>query len=118
VKASGKTLAMHVLDGKHVIDTTWRMEKRMGKGRLADRVLGAWNDERAYFGIPFSREYVRRYVLDRKHGGSVIDDPNGDYPLLTRAVEPAIWKAPAHVEREPETPALLRQALDAMLATG
>jgi len=82
-----------VLDGQHVIDTTWRMDKPMGKGPLANRALGAWNDERAYFGVTFSREYVRRYVLDRKHGGSLIDDFKGNYPLLMGDVEPEKWVA-------------------------
>jgi hypothetical protein len=90
-----------VLDGKHVIDTTWRMDKPMGRGALANRVLGTWNDERAYFGVTFSREYVRRYVLDREHGGSLIDDFKGDYPLLTGATKPEEWRAPTHAEREP-----------------
>lgn len=83
-----------VLDGKHVIDTTWRMDKPMGKGPLATRALGTWNDERAYFGVTFSREYVRRYVIDRKHGGSLIDDFKGNYPLLTDAgLVPEKWAA-------------------------
>lgn len=83
-----------VLDGKHVIDTTWRMDKPMGRGPLANRALGEWNDERAYCGVTFSREYVRRYVMDRKHGGSLIDDFKGNYPLLTDAgLVPEKWAA-------------------------
>jgi hypothetical protein len=90
-----------VLDGKHVVDTTWRMDKPMGRGALANRALGTWNDERSYFGVTFSRGYVRSYVLDREHGGSLIDDFKGDYPLLTGAAKPEEWRAPTHVEREP-----------------
>jgi hypothetical protein len=84
------------LDSKHVIDVTWRMDKPMGRGPLANRALGTWNDERAYFGVTFSREYVRRYVIERLHGGSLIDDFKGNYPLLTGAAGAEDWKAPAH----------------------
>jgi hypothetical protein len=82
-----------VLDGTHVIDTTWRMDKPMGRGALANRALGTWNDERAYFGVTFSREYVSRYVVERAHGGSLLEDFKGDYPLLTGAVERETWAA-------------------------
>ena len=88
--------AMHgwlLLDGKHVIDTTWRFEKPVGRGPLANRVLGSWNDGRSYYGVTFSRDYVQRYVVERKHGGSLIDDPHGDWPLMKATVAQATWAA-------------------------
>jgi hypothetical protein len=94
-----------VLDGTHVIDTTWRMDKPMGRGSLADRALGTWNDERSYFGVPFSRNYVRRYVLSHKHGGSVIGDYWDRHPLLTGAAPRDTWAlapVPRDVERTQE----------------
>jgi hypothetical protein len=90
-----------VLDGKHVIDTTWRLDKPMGRGRLANRALGTWNDEREYFGVAFSRQYVLRYVIEREQGGSLLEDPGGDYPLLTGAAGAETWKVPSHTATEP-----------------
>jgi len=82
-----------LLDGAHVIDTTWRLAEPLGRGRLADRVFGEWTDERAYFGVTFSREYVLSYVLDREHGGSLIDDFKGGWPLLCGNVTQEAWAA-------------------------
>ena len=83
-----------LLDGKHIIDTTWRLDEPLGRERLADRVLGEWTDERAYFGVPFSRQYVQDFVMDRASlSDSLIDDFMGGWPLLRGSVTPEVWAA-------------------------
>lgn len=73
-------------DGK-VVDVTLRHPKR-GRAALCDRVLGTWDDERAYAGVPFPREYIMRSMVERGIAGSVIDDWERGWPLLTGVETP------------------------------
>lgn len=69
------------LNGK-VIDFTLRQPKR-GKGALSDRVLGEWSDDRGYFGVRMSRDYIREKVLAGSCTISLIEDWRAGFPLLT-----------------------------------
>lgn len=80
------------LDGK-VIDTTLRQDRNAG-GRLANRVLGTWRDERQYHGVHFSREYVLQKILDRRFFGTLIDDYWKHWPLLSGEVVAHLTVAP------------------------
>lgn len=61
------------INGK-VIDLTMRQDQNPRRGRLADRVLGAWQENRAYFGVTFRRHFVRSKVLDTKHANCLLED--------------------------------------------
>lgn len=61
------------INGK-VIDLTMRQDQSARTGRLADRVLGKWQDNRASFGVTFGRHFVRSKVLATKHTTCLLDD--------------------------------------------
>jgi len=69
------------LNGK-VIDVTLRQDRKAG-GRLSNRVLGTWRDNREYHGVHFSRKYVLGKILGRNFLGTLIDDYWDGWPLLT-----------------------------------
>ena len=66
----------NVINGK-VIDLTWNDDK--GK-----HVFGEFNEEKAYFGIQFSNEYVRENMIKTKMASSLIDDYKRRWPLLKK----------------------------------
>jgi hypothetical protein len=70
-----------VLDGKKVIDLTWRQPDRTRRGKLADRVFGAIPDGWAYYGVGFDTEAVRVRIVRYKVAGSFLDDEMHDFPL-------------------------------------
>lgn len=70
--------------GGKVVDVTMRTEHLAKRKRLQDRVLGSWSDGRQYWGVRFDREYVVGRMIARRAAGSLIDDFEGEFPLLRR----------------------------------
>lgn len=80
--------------GGKVFDVTMRQD-RNGGGRLSNRVLGTWRDEREYHGVHFDRAYVLQKLVERGFAGTLIDDYWAGHPLL-------IGHVVAHVTVTPE----------------
>jgi len=70
--------------GGKVVDLTMRTKVPAKRKRFRDRVLGSWSDGRQYWGVRFEREYVVDRMIARRAAGSLIDDFEGDWPLLRR----------------------------------
>lgn len=73
-----------------VIDLTMRVRDPQGRSikracRLGDRVLGKIPSERAYIGVEYLTEDVKRHMVGTGAGGSLIDDWRLGYPLLREA---------------------------------
>jgi len=76
-----------VINGK-VIDLTWQLEQPASRVLLPGRPVGELPEHWCYWGFPVEDlEYIRARVIARDLIGSVLDDPEGNYPLL-RGVNP------------------------------
>jgi hypothetical protein len=76
-----------VINGK-VIDLTWHLEEPASRVLLPGRPVGELPKNWAYWGFPVENlEYVRARVLGRGMIGSLLDDWEGNYPLM-RGVDP------------------------------
>ena len=76
------------INGK-VVDLTWRLQHPdTSRTLLPERPVGELPENWMYWGVPFENpEYVRFRMNTREIIGSLLDDIEGDYPLL-RGVDP------------------------------
>lgn len=74
------------LNGK-VIDSTLRLDALPKRSPLAKRVVGTFPGTTGYFGVPFRTEEVRRSVIERREGGSLLIDLKRKFPFLRRPYE-------------------------------
>jgi hypothetical protein len=68
------------INGK-VVDLTWRCEPA-GRGRLADRAMGLYPQQREYVGVGFSPQQVKNFALETGLYGSLLSMPWSGNPFM------------------------------------
>jgi hypothetical protein len=68
------------INGK-VIDLTWRC-KRAPRGRLPDRAMGLYPQQREYVGVGFSPQQVKNFSLETGLYGSLLSMPWSGNPFM------------------------------------
>lgn len=77
--------------GGKVIDLTMRLKESVTtRRRLADRVIGTWTDQREYFGVRFKTDYVFKCMAEYQYAGSLVDDWDHGWPVMTQPLEDMI----------------------------
>jgi hypothetical protein len=73
------------INGK-VVDVTMRLREPMRRPKrkaFRDRAIGDWKDEgRAYVGVPFTKEFIAKRVVDSGVVSGVIDDMPSGFPSI------------------------------------
>ena len=89
--AVGLTIAVPhgwvTINGK-VVDLTWKLETPASRSLLPEHPVGELPDGYEYVGFPVeNREYLLHRIQHREVVGSLLDDWEGNYPLL-RGIDP------------------------------
>lgn len=70
------------INGK-VIDPTWKLERPASRSVLPEHPVGELPEGHIYFGVPFENvEYLEHRISHREIIGSLLDDWEGNYPLM------------------------------------
>ena len=69
------------MSGK-VVDVTLRLRDQSSHPILGANVLGDFPEGRTYYGVPFPKEEVTKYMRETGLGGSLLDDPKRAYPFM------------------------------------
>jgi len=75
------------INGK-IVDPTWKLERPASRSVLPEHPIGEIPEGHIYVGAPIENvEYIRHRINFREIIGSLLDDWEGDYPLM-RGVDP------------------------------